>query len=141
MSFNLLKYCKLNRRMPRSEYFTFGALMLLIFLVSQVLIFTSFSVGVFTSSSSGDMAGTLAAIGTGSINMGLVISELVIFSFVLFFYTTTTVQRLHDMGKSGLWMLLCLAPMGEWIILVFTFMNSEEKANNWGEPPYGTASY
>lgn len=46
------------------------------------------------------------------------------------------VRRLHDIGKSGLWMLICFIPViGEiWLIVLFC-QDSQYGKNQWGENP------
>jgi len=60
------------------------------------------------------------------------------------------VRRLHDSGKSGLWLLICyslvvistfqpviaiVAGIANLIVFVFTLLDSEPTANEWGENP------
>ena len=46
-----------------------------------------------------------------------------------------TVRRLHDIGKSGWWYLICLIPLvGAIILLVFMCLDSTED-NQWGPNP------
>lgn len=46
------------------------------------------------------------------------------------------VRRLHDTGRSGWWILICLIPLiGSIILLVFLCQDSQKEANNWGESP------
>jgi uncharacterized membrane protein YhaH (DUF805 family) len=46
------------------------------------------------------------------------------------------VRRLHDTGRSGWWLLLCLIPIiGSIIVLVFTCQDSEPTANQYGPNP------
>jgi uncharacterized membrane protein YhaH (DUF805 family) len=46
------------------------------------------------------------------------------------------VRRLHDTGRSGWWLLLCLIPIiGSIIVLVFTCQDSEPNANQYGLNP------
>jgi uncharacterized membrane protein YhaH (DUF805 family) len=46
------------------------------------------------------------------------------------------VRRLHDTGRSGWWLLLCLIPIiGSIIVLVFTCQDSEPTANRYGLNP------
>ena len=46
------------------------------------------------------------------------------------------VRRLHDIGKSGLYYLLCLIPLvGSIILLVLFLQPSQEGANEYGENP------
>lgn len=45
-----------------------------------------------------------------------------------------SIRRLHDVGKSGWWLLINLVPVvGGIVFLVFTLQPSEG-ANKWGEP-------
>lgn len=48
-----------------------------------------------------------------------------------------TVRRLHDVGKSGWWVLLSLVPLASLVILVFTVMDSQPGENQWGPNPKG----
>lgn len=46
------------------------------------------------------------------------------------------VRRLHDIGKSGWWLLLCLIPLigGIWVLVLFC-QDSQCEANQWGANP------
>lgn len=47
-----------------------------------------------------------------------------------------TVRRLHDIGKSGWWVLITLIPLiGAIILLVFTVKDSEPSSNEYGMNP------
>ncbi len=49
---------------------------------------------------------------------------------------TMQVKRLHDINKSGMWILLCLIPfIGCIILLVLLCKDGDKTANNYGEPP------
>ena len=49
-----------------------------------------------------------------------------------------SVRRLHDIGRSGLWLLLALTGIGSIVLLVFFCMDSKEEANEYGpSPKYG----
>ena len=46
------------------------------------------------------------------------------------------VRRLHDTGRSGLWILVGLVPILGWIVLVFLYlMDSEPGTNPYGPNP------
>ena len=48
------------------------------------------------------------------------------------------VRRLHDIGKSGLWMLILLVPfVGAIVLLVFFCLDSQPGANEYGPNPKG----
>lgn len=46
------------------------------------------------------------------------------------------IRRLHDIGKSGWWLLICLIPLvgGIWLLVLFC-QDSQYGANQWGENP------
>ena len=49
---------------------------------------------------------------------------------------TMQVKRLHDINKSGMWILLCLIPfIGCIILLVLLCKDGDKTANNYGELP------
>jgi uncharacterized membrane protein YhaH (DUF805 family) len=49
---------------------------------------------------------------------------------------TVTVRRLHDTGKSGWMILLCLIPIiGGIILLVFLVLDSDPEPNQYGPNP------
>lgn len=51
-----------------------------------------------------------------------------------------TVRRLHDIGKSGWWVLISLIPLvGAIVLLVFTVKDSEPSANEYGMNPKAAA--
>ena len=47
-----------------------------------------------------------------------------------------TIRRLHDIGKSGWWYFIAFIPLvGGLILFVFTLLDSEPYANQWGLDP------
>jgi uncharacterized membrane protein YhaH (DUF805 family) len=47
-----------------------------------------------------------------------------------------TVRRLHDIGKSGWWILIGIIPFVGWLILlIFTLRDGEPGSNQWGPNP------
>lgn len=50
-------------------------------------------------------------------------------------------RRLHDVGRSGWWMLLNILPLiGFLCLLYWNVQPSQPHANAWGEPPAGDAA-
>ena len=48
------------------------------------------------------------------------------------------VRRLHDLGKSGWWLLLGFVPIIGAIVLIYWFVQpGEDQANAWGNNPLG----
>ena len=45
------------------------------------------------------------------------------------------IRRLHDTGKSGLWVLLILAPFGGLALFIMALMPSQPGPNQYGHPP------
>jgi uncharacterized membrane protein YhaH (DUF805 family) len=49
---------------------------------------------------------------------------------------SVTIRRLHDIGKSGWWYFIAFVPfIGGIILFVFTLLDSEPYANQWGLDP------
>ena len=45
-------------------------------------------------------------------------------------------RRLHDIGKSGWWLLIGFVPLiGLLVLIYFTVQGSQSESNNWGAPP------
>ena len=64
--------------------------------------------------------------------------------YLLYFYAVLLpslavgARRLHDIGKSGWWMLLAFIPIVGWIILIIFFVkDGEEGSNYFGDDPKG----
>lgn len=48
-------------------------------------------------------------------------------------------RRLHDVGKSGWWLLAILIPILGWIYLIYLYVQvGQPEANEWGPPAKGT---
>ncbi len=78
------------------------------------------------------------------INMAIMISlaiaitpELSAFCVVLLFLPSlgVTIRRLHDINKSGWFILLILIPFGSLVILIFSLLPSDEDMNRYGVLP------
>jgi uncharacterized membrane protein YhaH (DUF805 family) len=49
---------------------------------------------------------------------------------------SVSVRRLHDIGRRGWWLLLCLVPIIGWIwLIVWACFDSKKGENKWGHNP------
>ena len=101
-------FCNLNGRANRYEFWWF-------FVINLIL-------------------GAIASIGDAIIGWPSVLSCLL--SLILLLpQLGLDVRRLHDINRSGWWLLLFLIPVLGWIILlVWAIQKSDEGANDFGEP-------
>lgn len=110
------KFLVFEGRSRRKEYWTF---VLVNFVISLIL------------GGSGGLLGT----GTGTLS-GL-------FSLIILIPSITVgVRRLHDTGKSGLWLLIGLIPViGLIVLIIFMVQDSEPGSNQYGANPKAAVNY
>lgn len=79
----------------------------------------------------------LATATTSAVAVGLVnFLSIVVSVAMLIPSLAVCVRRLHDTGKSGLWLLLLLVPLvGAIVILVFELLPGNEGDNKYGADP------
>jgi uncharacterized membrane protein YhaH (DUF805 family) len=87
------------------------------------------------------IAATVAAVfaDIGAIRSGIETDHIgLIVTFVAIFHcvpsVTATVRRLHDIGRSGWWYLLCFVPLGGLVVLFWTFVRGDSGDNGYGPP-------
>ena len=117
------RYAKFNGRARRSEYWYFT---LFSFLITFVL-------GLVDAFVINPMIGVSAdQAGTGGLLQFAMALVLFIPSLAL------AVRRLHDIGKSGWWLLIALIPLvGALVLLYFFITDSQSGSNAYGENPKG----
>jgi uncharacterized membrane protein YhaH (DUF805 family) len=110
------KYADFHGRARRSEYWFFA-------------LFTAIvgAVGGILDSIIGIRSGTY---GTGPIQ-GILQLALLLPGLAV------GVRRLHDIGRSGWWLLIGLIPFVGWIILLIFFVQDSQPANQYGPNPKG----
>ena len=110
----LKKYAVFEGRARRKEYWSFYLINTLILIVFVAI--------------AGANRGKI-------INPGNVL--IVLYLLALFIPSiAVTVRRLHDVGRSGWWIFISFVPfVGGIILLVFTFMDSQPNANQYGSNP------
>lgn len=70
-----------------------------------------------------------------------------LYGFVVAFpLISLTIRRLHDIGKSGWWYLICAlgslcCGIGSIVMFIFTCLDSEPGDNQWGPNPKGIGGY
>jgi len=82
------------------------------------------------------LAYVILAFVTGFIHDYLYLLVVLIFLLPLL---SAGARRLHDMGKSGWWLLIGLIPVvGGLVLLYFTVQPSQPDSNEYGAPPQAT---
>ena len=113
-------YANLNGRASRSEYWWFVLFNFIVNIVTFVIDLT---------------LGTMITYDMGYVG-------LIAFLALLLPTVSVSVRRLHDIGKSGWWILLAIIPIvnfiGIFVIIVFTIMEGEEQPNQYGNVPTNT---
>ena len=113
-------YANLNGRASRSEYWWFVLFNLIVNIVTLVIDLT---------------LGTMVTYDMGYVG-------LIAFLALLLPTVSVSVRRLHDIGKSGWWILLAIIPIvnfiGIFVIIVFTIMEGEKQPNQYGNVPTNT---
>ncbi|MDE5749315.1 MAG: DUF805 domain-containing protein [Duncaniella sp.] len=106
-------YCNFSGRASRSEYWWFC---LFTFIAGLVFGFIS----VFSE------------------NLGAILNWIFTLA-VLLPSLGVSVRRLHDVGRSGWWLLLCLTGIGGLVILYWDVQPSQPVPNEYGDVPNMTA--
>ena len=118
------KYATISGRATRAEYWWFTLFayiwFLAVYILSGVMMFN------LHRGSGAQILGALLVVGLMSIVCTLLIVPSV----------CVGVRRLHDIGRSGWWILLSCAPIARWVILVFALMPSQPTANEYGDNPH-----
>lgn len=114
------KYAVFSGRSRRKEYWYF---VLFNVIVAVVLALIDVLLGTFSSSSG---IGLLS----GIYSLATIIPSLAL-----------TVRRLHDIDRTGWWVLISLVPLiGTIVLLVFAVTNSTPGENRFGPNPKGASS-
>lgn len=81
------------------------------------------------------LVGLVASIVDGVLGLGSVIGSLTSLALLLP-GLAVSVRRLHDLGKSGWWILVGLIPLLGWIYLIYLYVQpGETDANSFGPAP------
>ena len=105
----LNKYVEFEGRSRRKEYWTF------------VLVNSAISI-------------ILSALDS-TIGFGFGFLGLLFYLAILLPSIAVSVRRLHDIGKSGLWLLLAFVPIVNLVLIYFFLLDSETGSNEYGANP------
>lgn len=111
-------YADFKGRDSKREYWPFALLYILISLPIRLL-------GAFSDDS--DSINPLFAV--------LSLPLLVLMLGLLVPYLAASARRLHDVGKSGWWLLLGFVPFGGFVLLYYMLQEGEAGTNKWGPNP------
>ena len=113
----MLRYFEISGRSSRSQYWLF-------FLIQMVV-----TVGAFC-----------ADLTLGGLDPKHPAPTLTIFACIIHFVPGITIQirRLHDIGKSGAWLLLYFVPFGGLVLLYWACLPSEDADNYYDAPARST---
>lgn len=115
------KYVTFSGRASRSEYWKFTLIYVIILFVTQAL-----DAGLFPNT-----------VDDGGMGGGMITTIVTILLFLPAF--TAQIRRLHDIGKSGWWILWELLPLiGTLVLLYFLVKPSEKGTNKYGPQPSET---
>ena len=123
-------YAKCSGRSRRSEFWYFF-LMLFLFNIAYQIIYRTIYYNSYYYYDSYD---------NREYNIGLLEFVVIVYALlaILFFipYVSVTVRRLHDTGRSGLYIFVSFIPFaGPFILLYFCCLDSEERPNEYGPSP------
>ena len=118
-SYNTSNWYSLNGRIGRIQYLAYGVIwgLLLSFIYAVVVLL-------------GSMTGPSLS------GMILMLVFILMLPFLIYMYIFLPRRRLHDLGKSGWWLLLLLVPIANLIMLLYLYFGrGQEGFNDYGLPP------
>ena len=117
------KYATISGRATRAEYWWFALVLYVFFFFTRVLM-AVMKVYMPLMDGAQRFATLLILVLMGVIAILLFIPSICV-----------GVRRMHDIGRSGWWLLLGIVPIANLVVLIFTLMPSQLAANEYGECP------
>jgi uncharacterized membrane protein YhaH (DUF805 family) len=118
------RYAQFTGRSRRTEYWMFSLIHAAVFVAIEIL------------------ALALAAVRAPGAIIFVTFTLCFLYAFAaLVPYLAVSVRRLHDVGKSGWWMLLSFLPLLDLLLIVFFCFDSELSGNHYGPNPKSPAPY
>lgn len=128
MTLPLKRYAEFRGRSRRKEYWMFFLLMLILGVIAST-IDTMLGFGTTWRS----VTGTGYSVGWATHNGPV---EILLWLAMLIPNLAVTIRRLHDLDKSGWWLLILLVPLiGAIVLLVFMCIEGTRGANRFGPDP------
>ena len=121
-------YANFNGRARRKEYWMFYLFYMIIIIVAMM---------------ADNILGLTWTVGSGQFEVSTGYGWLYLITVLAHFIPTIAcgVRRLHDTGKSGWFLLLCLIPLiGAIIIIVFMCIDGDSEDNEYGPSPKAVPS-
>ncbi len=119
-------YADFSGRATRKEYWSFT-------LVNSLIIGILFGLSTYAESNMYDYWGVNISMYYLSLSLLIL---LIVWSVVIFIPSlSVTVRRLHDVGKSGWYILLSLVPYANIVVFVWTLKDSDPFENEYGPNP------
>lgn len=113
-TYALKNYAKFTGRARRREYWMF---FLINFVIAFLLGMVDGLLGTFNAEAQVGLLGTLYSL------------------FVLIPSIALSVRRLHDIGRTGWWLLIAFIPfIGAIVLLIFFVLDSREEGSKYGPP-------
>lgn len=95
-----------------------------------------FTLATFIISALLKVLGLLVATTESAVLIGIVSFVSIVFSVgILIPSLAVSVRRLHDIGRSGLWLLICLTGIGAIVIFIFSLLAGTVGDNQYGPDP------
>jgi uncharacterized membrane protein YhaH (DUF805 family) len=114
-------YANFSGRSTRSQYWMFTLVYIALFIIGLIIdVALGFNIGSFAARGIATKSGSPIA--------GLIVFIHLLPSIAIL------VRRLHDIDKSGWWMLICIIPFGGIVLLVFCCTKSSVGENRFGRP-------
>ena len=131
----LAKFADFEGRARRSEYWLFALFQFLLGCVFWLII------GVIAAASSQGQGEAPSPAGGASVGIIAVIFVLLWVALIIP-TLAVAVRRMHDIDKSGAWILISLVPLvGPIVFLVFTLLDGTMGPNRYGPDPKNRAPY
>lgn len=119
--YNFLKrYISVEGRASRNEYLKFAAIATMINIIAEII---SNVENYFILSSSYGVVSFFCTVISWVLTIGVLIPM-----------TTVCIRRLHDVNRSGWWVLIQLIPLVQFVLLFFTLKGNQIKENQYGKP-------